>query len=207
MLTNRFYNQLTRSIKDDSNWSNAFIAIGRGDVSWDRTSPFYDRELTALVDEVSRKQVARCGIYFVDEAGETTETVTSRLAFNVTFEADEGEGTFRECGLFVHEPDSDSEVLVSYFIYPRIEKNLEGSLSRQILLDLTPRSSGTGQIITRYLGNTNSRECHDLDNQQTNCQIAEISFDHRIYFGTPGLAQTAGYDYCAFCFGRELSER
>jgi hypothetical protein len=37
---------------------------------------------------------------------------------------------------------------------------------------------------TRYLGNSSSRELHDLNNQKPACQIDEIRVDHRINFKT-----------------------
>jgi hypothetical protein len=60
---------------------------------------------------------------------------------------------------------------------------------------------------TRYLGNSNSRELHDLNNQKPACQIDEIRVDHRINFKTQKEAVAMGYDYCAYCFGKEKSKR
>ena len=39
------------------------------------------------------------------------------------------------------------------------------------------------------------------------CRIDEIRPDHRVYFNTQREAQAAGYDYCAYCFGKEKSKR
>ena len=52
-----------------------------------------------------------------------------------------------------------------------------------------------------YLGNKNSREVHDLNNQQTNCQISEIQSEHKKYFTPDTLAQakSEGYDPCDYC--------
>ena len=54
-----------------------------------------------------------------------------------------------------------------------------------------------------YLGNKNSTEVHDLNNQQTNCQINEIKLEHKKYFNPDTLAQahSEGYDNCAYCIG------
>lgn len=59
----------------------------------------------------------------------------------------------------------------------------------------------------RFLGNTNTMEVHDLDNEQTGadeCQIDEIiRAGHAVRF-TPDSLQTAnnsGYDNCAHCIG------
>ena len=60
---------------------------------------------------------------------------------------------------------------------------------------------------TRYLGNSRSRELHDLNNQQPVCQIDEIRVDHRVNFKTQKEALALGYDYCAYCFGKDKSKR
>jgi hypothetical protein len=54
----------------------------------------------------------------------------------------------------------------------------------------------------RYLGNKNTTEVHDLDNENTNCQINEIinSRNDRP-FTTHSEAKSAGYDNCAYCIG------
>lgn len=54
----------------------------------------------------------------------------------------------------------------------------------------------------QYLGNTNKKEVHDLGNEKTNCQIAEIiKAGHDKPFSSLLSAQTAGYDNCAYCLG------
>jgi hypothetical protein len=63
------------------------------------------------------------------------------------------------------------------------------------------------QSKTRYLGNSNSKELHDLKNQKPNCQIDEIKPDHRVNFKTQKEALALDYDYCAYCFGKDKSKR
>lgn len=60
---------------------------------------------------------------------------------------------------------------------------------------------------TRYLGNSNSKELHDLKNQKAACQIDEIRPDHRYNFKTQKEALAMGYDFCAYCFGKDKSKR
>ena len=60
---------------------------------------------------------------------------------------------------------------------------------------------------TRYLGNSHARELHDLQNTKKNCRINQISADHRVFFKTMEDSIRAGYDYCAYCFGKEKSKR
>jgi hypothetical protein len=60
---------------------------------------------------------------------------------------------------------------------------------------------------TRYLGNSHSRELHDLNNQQPACQIDEIRVDHGVGFNTQKEALALKYDFCAYCFGKDKSKR
>jgi len=54
----------------------------------------------------------------------------------------------------------------------------------------------------RYLANTNTTEVHDLDNEQTNCQIDEIiKAGHDRPYNSQSAANSAGYDNCAYCIG------
>lgn len=57
--------------------------------------------------------------------------------------------------------------------------------------------------MSKYLGNKNSTEVHDLNNQHTNCQIYEIKSEHKKHFIPDTLPQThsEGYDNCAYCIG------
>ena len=82
-----------------------------------------------------------------------------------------------------------------------------GGLSyRDIKVDVVTRT-GTENYPTRLLGNSGSRELHDLNNEKKNCFISKIRPDRRIYFRTNAQAQKAGYDFCAQCFGRKASKR
>lgn len=55
----------------------------------------------------------------------------------------------------------------------------------------------------QYLGNTNTKEVHDLDNEKTKaneCQIDEIiKAKHDTPFKTHKAAKDAGYDDCKHC--------
>jgi hypothetical protein len=56
----------------------------------------------------------------------------------------------------------------------------------------------------RYFGNTNTKEVHDLDNEQVNCQINEIiKANHARSFNPDTLEQahSEDYDNCAYCIG------
>lgn len=58
----------------------------------------------------------------------------------------------------------------------------------------------------RYLGDNNQSkmEVHDLQNEQTNCQIDEfLRANHAVVFDPDILeqARSEGYDSCAYCIG------
>jgi hypothetical protein len=54
----------------------------------------------------------------------------------------------------------------------------------------------------RYLGNTNKKEVHDLDNENTNCQIDEIiRAGNDKPFNSQAEARSSGYDNCHYCLG------
>ena len=54
----------------------------------------------------------------------------------------------------------------------------------------------------RYCGNTSKTEVHDLDNENSNCQIDEIiAARHDKPFNSLNEAHNAGYDNCHYCLG------
>ena len=57
----------------------------------------------------------------------------------------------------------------------------------------------------QHLGNTNTDEVHDLDNEKTGanqCQIDEIiAAGHDKPFNSITAAHSAGYDNCKWCLG------
>lgn len=55
----------------------------------------------------------------------------------------------------------------------------------------------------RYIGNTNTNEVHDLDNEKTGCQIDQIKDSHVVTFNPDSLttAKSKGFDNCAHCIG------
>src|SRR5690606_4569542 len=90
----------------------------------------------------------------------------------------------------------------------RVFHSLPGAIAyRDVTVD-NPKDDGQAcQLKTRLLGNSGSRELHDLDNEKPQCQIAEIRPDHRFYLQSEEQARKLGYDFCAFCFGKARSRR
>jgi hypothetical protein len=57
--------------------------------------------------------------------------------------------------------------------------------------------------MSKYLGNKNTIEVHDLFKNSVNCQTNEIKYDPRKSFfpDTLDQAHRKGYDNCAYCIG------
>jgi hypothetical protein len=56
--------------------------------------------------------------------------------------------------------------------------------------------------LKRYLGNTNSLEVHDTQNEKTNCQLEEVKVEHQSWYDTLTSAKAdRAYDNCAYCLG------
>ena len=54
--------------------------------------------------------------------------------------------------------------------------------------------------VKRYLGNSNTLELHDTNNENTNCQLDEIKSEHRHWYDTLTEAKRdKSYDNCAWC--------
>lgn len=55
----------------------------------------------------------------------------------------------------------------------------------------------------RFIGNTNTNEVHDLDNEQSLCKIDEIKDYHVKTFipDTHQQAKNEGFDNCYWCIG------
>lgn len=206
MLTEQFYIQLATLLKDGpSEWGPLSVAVGRGAADWDRFPPALQRDITGLQDEVARTPVPAGDIVFLDSVRNSTETPTEILRIAAHLTPGSVSGTLRECGLFSGE-DAES-VLLAYFVHPRLDLRPVDALDRYIQLDLRPGRSRVEEHIARYLGNSKSEELHDLERATASCQIGEIRVDRRHYFASIEEALALGYDYCARCFGRELSER
>jgi hypothetical protein len=208
MLTDRFYVALAELFKSGAPaFGSLYCAVGGGDPAWDRNPPLLQHDMLRLTHELARKPVTPQDLYFVDASGVVSGTPTPYLRVHMRFDIDEAIGTWRELGLFAQaSAASDSGVLLAYRWHAPAEKTAALSLERRLRLDLTPKP-GAGQQPTRYLGNSRTREVHDLDRRNPACQVEEILFDRRLFFATPEQAAELGYDYCAFCFGREQSKR
>jgi hypothetical protein len=105
--------------------------------------------------------------------------------------------------LGVTVPGQSGLIIDERALYP-----MAGSIVYRDLTVANPKDDGQAcQLKTRLLGNSGPRELHDLGNEKPACQIAEIRPDRRVYFQTTAQAEKLGYDFCAYCFGRQRSKR
>ena len=66
------------------------------------------------------------------------------------------------------------------------------------------RRSGPPTFGSRFLGNTNKMEVHDLDAENVQCQIDEIiAANHAVTFNPDELsnANSSSFDNCHYCIG------
>ncbi|TQV87756.1 carboxypeptidase-like regulatory domain-containing protein [Aliikangiella coralliicola] len=144
-----------------------------------------------------------------------------RINTNVSDNADDVDSsaqlqinTRRETAVFVRAlvaPDGkqdDPLCADSTLMVPKI-----GNCNYRDLIFDTDRAAGLVSDIdknrraSRYLGNSATRELHDLKNEKGTCQIDEIRGDHCVRFKSIKESESFGYDFCAYCFGRERSKR
>lgn len=205
MLTEACYTALAALLAGRMEPPALTIAVGAGDPAWDAAPPDPDRARERLTDERARRRVEPRDLVFLDEGGRPSGRPTPVVAATVVFGEAEGTGTLRECGLYART--GQGEVLLAHYVHPRLEKGERDTLERRVRIDLTPRPVAPGSRVTRWLGNTHTQEVHDTENENPNCQLAEIADDRRFYFATEADARGRGYDPCAYCFGREASDR
>jgi hypothetical protein len=60
--------------------------------------------------------------------------------------------------------------------------------------------------VTLFVGNTNTKELHNLKYQQSRCRLP-FSETRTRRFHCLGTPIRQGYDLCAYCFSRDLSQR
>jgi hypothetical protein len=210
MLTNGFFTVLASLLRGDAGFhGNFFVAVGEGHRIWDDSAPETTRGVTQLVHEVARRAVIPEEISYLDVNNEARTTATPRLQISAAFDVEDAPGTLRECGLFGGDATASpgSGTLMAYYIHPRLQKSPDMVLERVIRIDLTPLPYAPGSRITRYLGNSSTRELHDLDQVTPQCQTNRIRPDNRFYHAGVAAAREMGYDFCAYCFGPDMSER
>lgn len=78
-----------------------------------------------------------------------------------------------------------------------------GSVYREYAID---RKDGCSDK-KRYAGNPATRELHDAEKLTRRCNFNAIKPNVLVYFDSTEAAEKAGYDHCAYCFGKGKSKR
>jgi hypothetical protein len=101
--------------------------------------------------------------------------------------------------------------------YPYVEGH-DGKRHYGDAVGLRPRNRGrnfrafllheveSGPAHGRFLGNANTRQLHDLENPVSKHHVSWMREDFKVPFDSIEEARKMHYDYCAFCFGRDMSE-
>jgi hypothetical protein len=116
-----------------------------------------------------------------------------------------------ERGVFIHVANAEGHTL--YLDDTTLAPKLGEVVYREIVLDTdagcecAPPGGKEPATEGRYLGNLSTHELHDLNNTKARCQIDEIKDGQRQYFSNQKEARAAGYDFCAYCFGKDKSKR
>jgi hypothetical protein len=174
MLTHNFYRYLAMCIKGDaSEQASLSMAIGTGSPTWDLNPPLLRRSIATLTTEVARKPIVQSDIQYLSKPGEVSVEATALIAVASNFLAGEGVGSIRECGIY--SGVGEYARLIAYFVHPPLEKRASSRLKRNVQLTLTPDRVIAQEIPTRYLGNSNSEEFHDLENEKTH--VSSIIFE------------------------------
>jgi hypothetical protein len=60
--------------------------------------------------------------------------------------------------------------------------------------------------LKRYVGNVNTLELHDTDNEQTSCRLDDVSMEARCWFDSIAEAgRDRPYDNCRWCLGGSIT--
>lgn len=86
---------------------------------------------------------------------------------------------------------------------PNTGKSNIGKNAWDYVKSYTGNLPAKGCNCNRYLGNRNTKEVHDLNNEQKMCQISKIKAGHIVRFNPDSLteAHSKGYDNCHWCIG------
>jgi len=105
----------------------------------------------------------------------------------------------------VYQDESPMELRTGQVVYREIMLNRAPQVCEEPPVKVTQEAPVAKK--GRYLGNSAKKELHDLNNVQKRCLIEKIGIKSRVYFRTEKEAINKGYDYCAYCFGKENSKR
>lgn len=134
---------------------------------------------------------------------DTVETQPQRLANGIRINASIRDNFVKEPVYVGARPNGGELTMVKTPLYPAPSM----IAYRDIVLPRTGQGGEACQLRTQFLGNSGTRELHNLTNEKPGCQIEEMRPDHRVYFANEAEARRLGYDLCAYCYGKAKSRR
>lgn len=90
--------------------------------------------------------------------------------------------------------------------YPFVKRIKINMTPRDAKIKIIPRNVKIKMRPLRYLGNSKTKEIHDLKNTNRACQLIRMKSDNKVFFKSMKEARKAirsrGYNGCRWCFGR-----
>lgn len=121
-----------------------YWAVGSGNTAWDAqwgtaTPPTPADSDIKLLAEITRKAITAANIKFVDASGNelADSTFSNRIKITVAFAENEGNGDWREFGLFGGNATAtkDSGILIDRKLHKILSKTTDISVTRSIILE------------------------------------------------------------------------
>lgn len=129
---------LASLVKNVNGTGLAYLAYGHGDDSWDDTNlPSPSPDDVKLLDEFYRKAITPDMVKFINNDDAEVEEFSNRIQITITLDANEGNGSLREFGLFGGDSctsDKDSGLMINRRIHAHIYKTTGMLLERIIRL-------------------------------------------------------------------------
>jgi len=143
-IQNTFADLLTALCKRETGYDGiTYLAVGRGNVTWDSSAPSQPYSQTTLEDEFFRKAIPTTDIVWVDPVTNvpTGGTPSSKIEITATLAYSEANDTLREFGLFGGTATStlDSGEMVNWIIHSRIDKDSSFEIQRKVRIKFETR--------------------------------------------------------------------
>lgn len=122
-------------LKGDNGYGGIkYWAIGSGSDSWDNNPHSPSASDEGCTNEIYRKAIPSNAIKYLDDNFEETSNKTNRLLISLTFNNDEGNGTWREFAIVGGNAtdQANSGIAINHKITGRFDKTSDMKIERQI---------------------------------------------------------------------------
>ena len=201
------YPQHIRAWEWHTEFEESWTEIGRN-FKFERGYPIARRNLILAQHRLAFPQIEAC-IFLTDSQKEAMKRVYRRPIRHYSRDGS-GLGS-AEDPVDIYVNHAEFSVLPDKYrtsiYWMAVCAGYDTAIAEDISVRVARSSAFIGNDSDRYLGNKRSLELHDRKNLNPNCQVDEVPYDRRHYFSSITDAREQGYDFCAYCFSRELSER